>query len=210
MAIQYARENNIFDEFQRAILLTDQAGDYKSQRVLSDISDVEGWGMPITKVFKQARHGKSTIDAVGGRAKIAMRADEMNGLCIPSVELSDYVLQLNEKMKDKDKDDGIFINFAHDPKQTDLQILRIHDGVFNKMTKLQKKDNAGNAIQTSMASIRMVKCIEIQKRSRDFIEFSISHNVCPNLCCLFDDTDFCANCTSYKLVANSAEFSYDE
>jgi hypothetical protein len=81
---------------------------------------------------------------------------------------------------------------------------------FDKMTKLKKKDKNGVKIKTAMAKIRMAKAKEIQKRKFSYTEYCVSHEICPQLCCLFDETDFCERCTVFTLSANTAEFHNNE
>ena len=61
----------------------------------------------------------------------------------------------------------------------------------------------GSEIKTAMAKIRCVKAKEIQKRRISYTEYCISHNICPQLCCLFDENDFCEQCTVYTRDVNS-------
>ncbi|CAG5098775.1 Oidioi.mRNA.OKI2018_I69.XSR.g15965.t1.cds [Oikopleura dioica] len=207
--LKYIEDNEVFEGYERAILMSDQAVDYRSWKVLSDVSDEDGWGLPVCKVFKQSRHGKSTIDGVGGHAKTMMKRDELNGKCIPAIGLGDYLPSLGERLTANMVDpNGIFHCFAHIPLPTDLRIMMVHDNLFMNMGKLSKKGSDGSKIITGQRSIRMIKAKVEEKRSGSYYLYNISNTVCPDLCdsCLFSAADFCSKCVSYEISGNQAEF----
>lgn len=147
------------------------------------------------------------IDGVGGHAKTMMKKDEINGLCIPAVGFEEYLPSLSERLtKNMTDEEGITHCFFHQPTNEDLRILKVHDTLFKNMGKLSKKTKEGQKINTGMRAVRMVKSRLEERRSKNYIKFNLSNSICPDLCCLFSDDDFCEKSISYTITGNSAEF----
>lgn len=182
----------------------------KSQFTISDLAD-DKWGdCPILKFFKEPRHGKSYIDAVGGFAKGDMRAVEKEGNTIEKLGLANYVAKINERKANET--DCVSFFFCQEGLSANCGLL-LHNWDLG-IAGMRNIKWQGISERVGIKNVRMIKCWKMNATSKlskqQFVEcrFTLALNLCPKLCrkCIFDPFNFCDEVMSFSAAADYNDF----